>query len=384
MSTPVRDQTVATIPPEQSFQPGERRFTYTQWQLMWAKLKKHRLAMVSLIILSVFYLMAIFAEFVTPVPPTTRFAQYPLAPPQRLRFIDAEGEFHLRPFVYGYTPSVDPETFLRSYDVNTEERYPVYLFVRSHPYEMWGLFEMRLHLFGIKDLEAPFFLLGSDGQGRDLFSRMIFASRISLSIGLIGVVMSFFLGILLGGLSGWYGGVVDTIIQRIVEILRSFPTLPLWMALAAALPLDWPIIRTYFFITLILSLIGWTGMARVVRGKFLSLRSEEFVVAAEQAGARTGRIIFRHLLPSFMSHVIASATLSIPQMILAETALSFLGVGLRPPAISWGVLLQKAQNVQAISRTPWLLLPAVMVIVVVLAFNFLGDGLRDAADPYRG
>ena len=384
MSTPVRDQTVATIPPEQTFQPGERRFTYTQWQLMWAKLKKHRLAMVSLIILSVFYLMAIFAEFVTPVPPTTRFAQYPLAPPQRLRFIDAEGEFHLRPFVYGYTPSVDPETFLRSYDVNTEERYPVYLFVRSHPYEMWGLFEMRLHLFGIKDLEAPFFLLGSDGQGRDLFSRMIFASRISLSIGLIGVVMSFFLGILLGGLSGWYGGVVDTIIQRIVEILRSFPTLPLWMALAAALPLDWPIIRTYFFITLILSLIGWTGMARVVRGKFLSLRSEEFVVAAEQAGARTGRIIFRHLLPSFMSHVIASATLSIPQMILAETALSFLGVGLRPPAISWGVLLQKAQNVQAISRTPWLLLPAVMVIVVVLAFNFLGDGLRDAADPYRG
>ena len=214
-------------------------------------------------------------------------------------------------------------------------------------------------------------------------SHIIFASRISLSIGFVGVALSFVIGIILGGISGWYGGTVDTIIQRIIEILRSFPTLPLWMALSAALPIDWPILRIYFFITIILSLLGWTGMARVVRGKFLSLRGEYFVVAAQQAGARVPRILFRHLLPSFMSHIIAAATLSIPRMILGETSLSFLGVGLRAPAVSWGVLLQRAQNVQSIVKTPWLMIPALFVIIAVLTFNFLGDELRDAADPYR-
>lgn len=379
---PTQTESPAALP-ETASRVTEQRYTYTQWQLMWMKLRKHRLAMGSLVILVLFYLSAVFSEFVTPVPPTKRFGDYPTAPPQRIRFFDADGAFHLRPFVYGYTPTLDSETFMRGYEINTDERYEVFLFVRSHPYKLWNLIPMDVHLFGVKDLKAPFFIFGSDGQGRDLYSRIVAASRISLSIGLIGVFMSFTLGILLGGLSGWYGSAIDTVIQRVVEVLRSFPTLPLWMALAAALPLDWPITRTYFFITIILSLIGWTGMARVVRGKFLALKTEQFVVAAEQAGARTGRIIFRHLLPSFMSHIIASATLSIPAMILAETSLSFLGIGLRPPAISWGVLLQKAQNIYSIVTTPWQLLPALYVIVVVLAFNFLGDGLRDAADPYR-
>ena len=361
----------------------ETPYVYSQWRLMWLKLSKHRPAMISLYFLIAVYLVAIFAEFVAPSDPYYRLTEYLLAPPVRVRFVDAEGGFSLRPFVHGLTPMIDQKTFQRTYVPDTTTKEPVRLLVRGHPYKLWGLIPSSIHLIGVRDPETPFFLLGSDRQGRDLLSRMIYASRVSLSIGFIGVALSFLLGIFLGGVSGWYGGIVDNAIQRFIEILRSFPTLPLWMALAVALPPQWPVIRTYFAITVILSVLGWTGMARVVRGKFLALRSEDFVVAAQQANAPTSRILFRHLLPSFSSHLIAAGTLSIPEMVLAETALSFLGIGLRAPAISWGVMLQKAQNIQSVAVTPWLLLPVLCVIAVVLAFNFLGDGLRDAADPYR-
>jgi len=361
----------------------ETPYVYSQWRLMWLKLRKHRPAMISLYFLIAVYLVAIFAEFVAPSDPYYRLTEYLLAPPVRVRFVDAEGGFSLRPFVHGLTPMIDQKTFQRTYVPDTTTKEPVRLLVRGHPYKLWGLIPSSIHLIGVRDPETPFFLLGSDRQGRDLLSRMIYASRVSLSIGFIGVALSFLLGIFLGGVSGWYGGIVDNAIQRFIEILRSFPTLPLWMALAVALPPQWPVIRTYFAITVILSVLGWTGMARVVRGKFLALRSEDFVVAAQQANAPTSRILFRHLLPSFSSHLIAAGTLSIPEMVLAETALSFLGIGLRAPAISWGVMLQKAQNIQSVAVTPWLLLPVLCVIAVVLAFNFLGDGLRDAADPYR-
>ena len=373
----------AVAPAENGTGSEEARYQLSQWRLVWGKLKRHRLAVVSLWVLLAFYVTALFAEFFAPALPTSRKADFPLAPPQALRLVDADGRLHLRPFVYGITLQVDPETFSRNYRLNTDEIHPLRLLQRGDRYRLWGLIESDLHLFGIADQEAAFFLFGSDRQGRDILSRTIFASRISLSIGLIGVVMSFVIGIVLGGISGWYGGVTDNLIQRFIEILRSFPTLPLWMALSASLPAEWPILRVYFFITIILSLIGWTAMARVVRGKFLSLRTEYFVIAAQQAGARVPRILFKHMLPSFMSHVIASATLSVPAMILGETSLSFLGVGLRAPAVSWGVLLQRAQNVQSVVRTPWLLIPALFVIVAVLAFNFLGDGMRDAADPYH-
>ena len=379
----VEQSTRTTTRPQIDDRDLETPYVYSQWRLMWLKLRKHRPAMISLYFLIAVYLVAIFAEFVAPSDPYYRLTEYLLAPPVRVRFVDAEGGFSLRPFVHGLTPMIDQKTFQRTYVPDTTTKEPVRLLVRGHPYKLWGLIPSSIHLIGARDPETPFFLLGSDRQGRDLLSRMIYASRVSLSIGFIGVALSFLLGIFLGGVSGWYGGIVDNAIQRFIEILRSFPTLPLWMALAVALPPQWPVIRTYFAITVILSVLGWTGMARVVRGKFLALRSEDFVVAAQQANAPTSRILFRHLLPSFTSHLIAAGTLSIPEMVLAETALSFLGIGLRAPAISWGVMLQKAQNIQSVAVTPWLLLPVLCVIAVVLAFNFLGDGLRDAADPYR-
>ncbi len=379
----VEQSTRTTTRPQIDDRDLETPYVYSQWRLMWLKLRKHRPAMISLYFLIAVYLVAIFAEFVAPSDPYYRLTEYLLAPPVRVRFVDAEGGFSLRPFVHGLTPMIDQKTFQRTYVPDTTTKEPVRLLVRGHPYKLWGLIPSSIHLIGVRDPETPFFLLGSDRQGRDLLSRMIYASRVSLSIGFIGVALSFLLGIFLGGVSGWYGGIVDNAIQRFIEILRSFPTLPLWMALAVALPPQWPVIRTYFAITVILSVLGWTGMARVVRGKFLALRSEDFVVAAQQANAPTSRILFRHLLPSFTSHLIAAGTLSIPEMVLAETALSFLGIGLRAPAISWGVMLQKAQNIQSVAVTPWLLLPVLCVIAVVLAFNFLGDGLRDAADPYR-
>jgi len=349
--------------------------------LMWRKFRKHKLAVVSLVILAFLYLGVLFPEFFAPFSPFDRNANYPVVPPQPIRFIDATGKFHLRPFVYGIELKMD-EMFRRTYETHEDEVYPIRFFVRGAEYKLLGLIKMDIHFIGAGE-GAPMFLLGTDRHGRDLLSRIIYGSRLSLSIGLLGVAISFTLGIILGGISGYFGGLPDTIIQRVIETLRSFPGLPLWMALSAALPIDWPVVRVYFFITMILSVLGWTGMARVVRGRFLALREEMFVRASLLSGARTAWVIRKHMVPSFMSHLIAVATMSVPGMIIGETTLSFLGVGLRAPAISWGVLLQDAQNIQAIINIPWLLLPALFVAVTVLTFNFAGDGLRDAADPYR-
>lgn len=349
--------------------------------LTWRKFRKHRLAVFSAAVLILLYALVLFSEFIAPHSPHERYVEFAQAPPQPLRFIDSQGKIHLRPFLYGTEQHLDAK-FKRTYEPIVEQIYPLRLFVRGAPYKMWNFIRTDIHLFG-SDPGAPLFLLGTDSDGRDLLSRLIYGTRLSLTIGLLGVALSFLLGIIFGGISGYFGGLTDTVVQRLIEILRAFPSLPLWMALSAALPANWSVIRVYFFITLILSILGWTGMARVVRGKFLAVREEAFVKAARLSGANTPWIIRRHLVPSFMSHIIAVATLSVPGMIIGETTLSFLGVGLRSPAISWGVLLQDAQQVQSIVRLPWLLLPAVMVVVAVLAFNFVGDGLRDAADPYR-
>jgi peptide/nickel transport system permease protein len=332
-------------------------------------------------VLILYYIIAVFCEFLAPFDPHAISEHYVHVPPQAIHFVDDEG-FHLRPFVRGLVPGRDPETFRKTFAVDSETKYSIYVFVRGDPYKFWGLFESDLHLFGIKDKEGTMYLLGGDRLGRDLLSRLLYGTRISMSIGLVGIAISFILGILIGGASGYYGGFIDLIVQRIIEFIRSIPSTPLWLALSAALPKEWPPVAVYFGITVILSLIGWTGLARVVRGRFLALREEDFVMAARLAGASEFRIIVRHLVPSFLSHIIASLTLSIPGMILSETSLSFLGLGLRPPVVSWGVLLREAQNIRALAHFPWLLVPGMNVIVVVLCFNFVGDGLRDAADPY--
>ncbi|MDD9987786.1 MAG: ABC transporter permease [Spirochaetaceae bacterium] len=357
----------------------ERFFIASQWSLMWWKFRRHRLAIVSGAVLLVLYILAGFCEFIAPYDLTERHRRYVYTPPQRIRLFH-DGRI-TRPFVYGLERSVDPETLRKSYSENRSEVYPLRFLIRGHEYRFWDLFPTDVHLFGV-DSGGTAFLLGTDRLGRDMLSRIVYGSRISLSIGLIGVTLSLLLGVILGGVSGYYGGTTDNLIQRFIEMLRSFPTIPLWMALSAALPAQWPPLRIYFGITVILSLVGWTGLARVVRGKLLALREEDYAMAARVAGASEGRIIAGHLIPAFMSHIIVTVTLAIPGMILAETALSFLGLGLRPPVTSWGVLLQEAQNVRTVALHPWLLLPVLFVIVTVLAFNFIGDGLRDAADPY--
>ena len=362
-----------------------KRAIASQWQLMRWKFRKHKLAVISLWVLGFLYLVALGAEFLAPADPEKVAERYKYLTPQTISFRDGNGNF-TRPGVFGLTSTRDPVTLRVSYVPDRTKFYPIRFFVQGDRYKLWNLFTLDRHLFGLgpeaSSASAPFYLWGSDRLGRDMFSRVIYGTRVSLLIGLLSVALSLIFGITLGGLSGYFGGWVDNAIQRVIEFIRSLPTIPIWMAIAAALPRSWGPILVFFIITLILSLISWTGLARVVRGRFLSLREEDFVMAARFAGASEARVIFRHMVPSFLSHIIASLTLSIPAIILFETSLSFLGLGLRPPVISWGVLLQEAQNVQTVAISPWLLLPGLIVVVAVLAFNFLGDGLRDAADPY--
>jgi len=361
----------------------ERLYVAGQWQLMWWKFRRHKMAIVGGVILIIFYLVALLYGFVAPYDPEAFFIRYKMAPPTKIHIIDPEGRLRA-PFVYQTHRDRDPETLRDIYTEDRDVMHPIRFFVRGVPYSLWGIWDTDLHLFG---LDAPreeqgIFLMGADRMGRDIFSRLCYGARISLSIGMVGVFLSLILGIVLGGISGYYGGHIDSVIQRVIEFIRTIPSIPLWMALSAALPATWPVVRVYFGITVILSLIGWTGMARVVRGRFLSLRQEDFVMAARLCGSSELRIIIRHMVPSFLSHIIASLTLAIPGTILAETGLSFIGLGLRAPAISWGVLLQEAQNVRSLAQAPWVFTPAIAVILTVFAFNFLGDGLRDAADPY--
>lgn len=361
-------------------QQGERYYIASQWQLIRRRFFAHKLATLGSVILGILYVCAFFAQFISPYEQKTRFKEFPYSPPQRVHFIDQDG-FSLRPFVYRLERSYDPEMFLSTYEEDKSTRFYVKFFVRGTPYRFWGLWDTELHLFGTD--EGTILLFGTDSLGRDLFSRNLYASRISLSVGLVGIAISFIVGCALGGISGYFGGTPDFVIQRVIEVLISIPKIPLWMALSASVPPEWSSIRTYFGITIILSLAGWTTLARVVRGRLLELRTADFVVAANIAGARESSIIIRHLLPSFASYLIVNLTLAIPGMIIGETALSFLGLGIRPPAVSWGTLLQDAQNVLSVTIYPWLLLPGLFVIITVFCFNFIGDGLRDAADPYH-
>mgnify|MGYP003592927439 CR=1 FL=1 len=362
-------------------QAEQRIAVATQWQLMWWRFRKHRLALGGTVVLALFYLVSLFADFFAYTDPNESDAQRSLIAPQEIHWFDG-GSF--RPWVAGLKGARDPLTFKRVYVPDPERKVYLSFFAQGEPYRFLGLVPMNLRLIGVQEGRAgdSLFLLGTDLQGRDMWSRLMYATQTSMTIGLVSVALSLVLGVVLGGVSGYFGGLTDTVIQRIIEILRSIPTIPLWMGLAAALPADWSVVQVYFAITIIISLIGWTELARVVRGRFISLKEEDFVMAAELVGCSKSRIIFRHMVPSFISHIIAATTLAIPAIIISETSLSFLGLGLRPPAISWGVLLQDAQNIQALVISPWLLIPAVPVIVAVLAFNFMGDGVRDAADPY--
>jgi peptide/nickel transport system permease protein len=357
----------------------------SQWQLVWWAFKRHHLAMAGLVITAFFYVIAVAPGFFAINDPSQQNARAAYYPPQLIHFVDtaADGSLSIRPYIHPYTLKRDPQTLAAVYSEDKTRKSYVRLFGEGYEYRLFGLFSTTRHLFASENRGQPIFLLGADRLGRCVYSRIMQGAQISLSVGLVGVLLSLSIGILLGGISGYYGGRIDFAVQRVIEFVLSLPSIPIWLALSAALPQDWPATLNYFMITLILSLTGWAQLARVVRGRFLSLRTEEFVTAARLDGASEARVIFRHMLPSFASHIIASVSLAIPAMILAETSLSFLGLGLQPPTISWGVLLREAQNIRSIATAPWLFAPGVAVVIAVIALNFLGDGLRDAADPYN-
>jgi peptide/nickel transport system permease protein len=354
----------------------ESIYALSQWQLMWRKFIRNKVAILGGIVVLLYYLGGLFAGFVAPYTLSTRFIEYIHMPPQRVHLFN---DGRLQPFVYGVELEID-ENLRKIYTPNYEEKIPLRFFARGESYKLFGSIETDVHLFQVP--EGVVSLLGTDRQGRDMFSRVLYGSQVSLTIGLLGVALSLFFGSVLGVTSGYYSGWIDDLIQRLIELVRAFPAIPLWMALSAAVPPHWPPLRTYFAVTIILSVIGWTWLARQLRGKVLALRDEDFVLAAKLAGASDVRIIFRHLIPATFGHIIVVSTLAMPSMILAETALSFLGLGLRPPVTSWGVLLREVQNIQSIALYPWVFTPALAIAIAILAFNFLGDGLRDAADPY--
>ncbi|PRD42446.1 peptide ABC transporter permease [Phyllobacterium phragmitis] len=374
-TAPFDPQSVEVMTKEQ-----ERVYQASQLRLMWWKFRNHRLAVASGIFLLILYFAILICEFLAPYNLHTRNMDFIYSPPQRIHLFH-DGQF-VGPFAYRHQMTLDMETLKRNYAEDTSRVQPLRFFCRGDKYRFWGLVESDLHLVCPAE-NGELFLLGTDRLGRDVLSRIIYGARISLTIGLIGISFSFLLGIIIGGLAGYHGGVFDLVVQRIIEVLQSIPSIPLWMALAAIMPITWSPILIYFGITVILGLLDWTGLARAVRSKLLALREEDYVLAAQLMGAKGSRIIRRHLIPGFMSHLIATATISIPGMILGETALSFLGLGLRAPITSWGILLTEARSVSVIAFYPWLLFPMIPVILVILAFNFLGDGLRDAADPYR-
>lgn len=356
----------------------------SQWRLIWGSFRRHRLAMTGAVVVIAFYLVALFTEFLAPFDPDAPSSRDVYHPPQMIHLFDtnADGSWAFRPHVNGMKLSRDRFTLKTTFSPDPDKKIYLTLFGDGTPYKLWGLIPMEKRLIAAVTPGERFYLLGADRLGRDMLSRIIAGTRVSMSIGLAGVAVSLLLGLVLGGVSGYYGGWVDTGVQRLIELKLSLPTIPIWLGLSAALPQDWAPLTRYFAITLILSLVGWTELARVVRGRFLALRMEDFVVAARLDGGSKARVIFRHMMPSMVSHIIASVSLAIPVMIIAETSLSFLGLGLLPPTISWGVLLKEAQNVRSIAQAPWLFAPGVAVCAAVLALNFLGDGLRDAADPY--
>jgi peptide/nickel transport system permease protein len=371
--------TDAALPIEDAGAP--RAAVLTVRQLTWRKFRRNRLAFLGMCVLLVMYLLAAFAPFVAPYGDRETHAQFARTPPNGLHFFDEEGRFHPVPFVYGLKKGMDPETFLQTTVRVTEEKYPLRLFPKGEPYRLFGLIEAERRLFGV-DAPGKIFLFGTDTRGRDLFSRVLYGAQVSLTVGLVGVILSLVLGVGIGLATGYYGGWFDSVTQRIIEMTQAFPQIPLWLALAALIPPTWSSAQVYFGISIVLSILTWGALARQVRAMVLSLKTSDFVRAARYSNASTGRIMFRHLLPSTMSHVLVIATLAIPAMILGETALSFLGLGIKAPLTSWGLLLNEAQSVQVIVETPWLLIPVIFVVLTIISFNFVGDGLRDAADPF--